>query len=132
MTDHFEDIFPPTLELVLGRLKGVRKSLKGWIACCLSHRDSTPSLSIGLGKGGQILLHCFAGCPFESIVQDLGLQPSDLFPADPTTSPHQRETPRRVISLLDLAQAKKLPWRFLCNLGVIEEARGLRIPYVDE
>jgi AAA domain len=129
MTHDIEDLFPPQLERVLGRLSGVRKTLKGWTACCPSHQDRTPSLSIGLGKEGQVIVHCFAGCPFESIVQALGLQPSDLFPVDPAASPHQKATTRPPLSLLDLAQAKKLPWRFLCNLGIVEEARGLRIPY---
>lgn len=129
MNDHFEDVFPPTLELVLDRLQGVRKSLKGWTACCPSHHDRTPSLSVGLGKDGQVLLHCFAGCAFESIVEVLGLQASDLFPVDPAVSPYRKETTQHIISLLDIAQAKKLPWKFLCNLGVIEEPRGLRIPY---
>ncbi len=49
MTDDIEDVFPPQLERVLGRLSGVRKSLKGWTACCPAHDDRTPSLSIGLG-----------------------------------------------------------------------------------
>ncbi|HYU77067.1 MAG TPA: hypothetical protein VEL31_30730, partial [Ktedonobacteraceae bacterium] len=129
VTDDIEDVFPPQLERVLGRLSGVRKSLKGWTARCPSHDDRTPSLSIGLGKDGQVVLHCFAGCPFASIVQALGLQASDLFPVDAAASPRQKETTRHILSLLDLAQAKKLPWKFLCNLGIIEESRGLRIPY---
>lgn len=124
-----EDRFPPQLERVLRHVSGVRKSLKGWTACCPAHNDRTPSLSIGLGKEGQVVLHCFAGCSFASIVQALGLQAADLFPVDPAASPRQKETTRHTLSLLDLAQAKKIPWKFLCNLGLLEEARGLRIPY---
>ncbi len=129
MAHDMEDVFPPHLERVLGRLRGVRKALKGWVACCPAHHDRTPSLSIGLGKDGQVVVHCFAGCPFASIVQALGVQASDLFPVDPAASPRQKETTRPILSLLDLAQAKKLPWKFLCNLGIMEVARGLRIPY---
>lgn len=129
MVHQFEDTFPQTLERVLDRLKGVRKSLKGWTACCPSHDDQTPSLSIGLGTDGRVLLHCFAGCSFESIIAAIGLQASDLFPIDPASSSHHKGAPLHGISLLDLALAKKIPWRFLCNLGIIEETRGLRIPY---
>lgn len=129
MNDFSQEVFPPTLERVLTRLNKVQKSLKGWIALCPAHDDQHPSLSIGLGKDGQVLLHCFAGCTFESIMQALNLQPSDLFPVDPAQSPHHKEKVQHVISLLDMAQAKKIPWKFLCNLGIIEEFRGLRIPY---
>src|SRR6266536_3193606 len=119
MDDLSREVFPPTLQRVLTRLNTVHKSLKGWTACCPSHDDQTPSLSIALGKDGQVLLHCFAGCTFESIVEALGLQALDLFPVDPATSPHQKAT-QHIVSLLDLAQAKKLPWKFLCNLGMVE------------
>src|SRR6266536_3156433 len=57
------------VETILARLKGVRKSLHGWVACCQAHSDREPSLSIGLGDEGQVLLTCFAGCSLDSIVE---------------------------------------------------------------
>lgn len=41
----------------------------GFMCCCPAHDDKNPSLSISLGIDGQLLLHCFAGCKFEDILQ---------------------------------------------------------------
>jgi len=70
----------PALDNVLAQLKGVRTSLRGWKACCPAHADREPSLSIGLGEQGQVLLKCFAGCSLERIVEAMGLTVTDLFP----------------------------------------------------
>jgi len=76
----------PTLDRVLAQLKGVRTSLRGWRACCPAHGDLEPSLSIGLGEQGQVLLKCFAGCSLERIVEAIGLTILDLFPDAATTA----------------------------------------------
>src|SRR5579859_1820423 len=73
------------VETVLTRLKGVRTSLHGWKACCPAHADREPSLSIGLGEQGQVLLKCFAGCSLERIVEAMGLTILDLFPDGAST-----------------------------------------------
>ena len=49
-------------------------------ARCPGHDDQTPSLSIGIGEDGRILLDCKAGCKTESILDALGLKMGDLFP----------------------------------------------------
>lgn len=41
------------------------------MCCCPAHADRTPSLSITLGKRA-ILVHCFAGCTNEAVMQGLG------------------------------------------------------------
>ena len=51
------------------------------MCCCPAHPDRTPSLSITLGKRA-ILVHCFAGCTNEAVMQGLGkagVRISDLF-----------------------------------------------------
>ncbi|MFC2083310.1 phage/plasmid primase, P4 family, partial [Candidatus Bipolaricaulota bacterium] len=59
-------------------LDGVTKSGTGqWTALCPAHDDSKPSLSIS-ATGDKILLHCFAGCETEAVVQALGLNMRDL------------------------------------------------------
>src|SRR5438876_11303303 len=119
------------LETILSRLKGVRTSLHGWIACCPAHNDREQSLSIGLGDDGHILLNCFAGCSFERIVQAMGMTVSELFPNDSAISDSQREqTQLKRLDLVDLAQEKQLPWKYLFHLGVTEKLAGcLQIPY---
>ncbi len=117
------------IEYVLNHLRGVRPSLHGWVACCPAHADREPSLSIGIGEGGQALLKCFAGCSLDAIVQAIGMTVADLFPGSPEAfSPDGQVSPagtgRSPLSLLDLAQDKCLPWQFLFNLGVMDNDRG--------
>ena len=124
----------PGLEQVLSQLKGVRTSMRGWRACCPAHADRKPSLSIGLGEQGQVLLKCFAGCSLERIVEAMGLTITDLFPED-TPAPDGQATPsvktrHPTLTLVDLALEKQLPWKFLFSLGVMEHpSGGLQIPY---
>jgi len=122
------------LEQVLSHLKGVRTSMRGWRACCPAHADRKPSLSIGLGEHGQVLLKCFAGCSLERIVEAMGLTMTDLFPAATPTPDGQATSPGKTrqptLSLVDLALEKQLPWKFLFQLGVMEyPSGGLQIPY---
>lgn len=61
---------------ILYKLKGVRKlGPDRWIARCCAHDDRKPSLSIK-NAGGKILIHCFTGCPYESIIAALGIDRS--------------------------------------------------------
>src|SRR6266516_3677014 len=116
----------PPLETLLARLKGVRKSLRGWVACCPAHFDGEPSLSIGLGDEGHILLKCFAGCSLDNIVEAMGLTVADLFPDAPSsTDSRTRHTSRNSLTLVELAQDKMLPWQYLFNLGVMENTGGV-------
>src|SRR5713101_4251470 len=119
----------PPLEVVLPHLKGVRKSLRGWVACCPAHSDREPSLSIGLGDDGQVLLKCFAGCSLDQIVAAMGITIADLFPRAPTPSGSQAlKTQGTTLALVDLAQEKMLPWKYLFSLGITEDTSGgLRI-----
>lgn len=68
-----------TLNDILSKLEGVKGRDGKYTARCPNHGDSTPSLSVGLGKDGRTLLKCFAGCSTEDIVWSIGLQMKDLF-----------------------------------------------------
>jgi len=78
----------PSLRDILSKLRGVRESGSGWSALCPTHDDQQNSLSIGVGDGGKLLLHCHAGCPYERIAAELGL----------TTNSNG---PRRIVKLYD-------------------------------
>ena len=68
-------------ENLIARLDAVRTTGPGrWIARCPAHEDRRPSLAIRALEDGRTLLHCFAGCPINSVVSALGLRLSDLFP----------------------------------------------------
>ena len=65
------------LNKVLSRLQDMCEVNGGYRARCPAHDDHNPSLSITL-RNGRILLHCFAGCSLESILDKLGLTVRDL------------------------------------------------------
>lgn len=89
---------------MLERLEKVKPTGPGrWIACCPSHDDKSPSLSIRETEDGKILLHDFAGCSASDVVAALGLSLSDLFPdklehVKPTRS---RVPLRDMVAMLD-------------------------------
>jgi hypothetical protein len=70
-----------TIDDVLARLVRCRKTgANRWIACCPSHDDKRPSLSISQTDDGRILLHDFGGCEPGDVVAALGLTFGDRFP----------------------------------------------------
>lgn len=112
------------IERVLAQLRDVREVGEGYQACCPSHDDQNPSLSIREGDDGRVLLHCFAGCKVENIAHALNLEMTDLF-ADiqlPLTTGV-------------LANAKRIPASFLQELGLSDSKyKGqtkVCIPYRD-
>ena len=80
----------------LNHLDKVRKNGSDkWMACCPGHDDKSPSLAIKEGNDGKIILHCFAGCPTESIVSALNLEMSDLFAQKLSIVKNPSQIPRR-------------------------------------
>ena len=70
-----------SLETLIDRLDGVKETGHGkYIARCPAHDDRSPSLAIKDCGDGRILLHCFAGCDVESVLDALGLSFSDIMP----------------------------------------------------
>lgn len=53
---------------------------RAWKGHCPSHDDRKPSLSVSQKANGQILIHCFAGCPPDRVLKALNMSTSDLFP----------------------------------------------------
>ena len=67
-----------SLNLILERLNAKPIKPDHWKAHCPCHDDKTESLSITL-SGSKILMHCFAGCRTEDILEAIDLTPGDLF-----------------------------------------------------
>ena len=78
-----------TAEEIADRLHAKSSGAGKWKACCPAHHDRNPSLSIGEGDDGRVLLKCFAGCTHEQIVAGLGLGVDDLYP--PAERPIRRQ-----------------------------------------
>lgn len=75
---------PLTAQQIAAALEG-RRNGSGWIACCPSHDDRDPSLSISEGDAGP-LVHCFAGCAQTDVIaalRDRGLWPEHKPKAPP-------------------------------------------------
>jgi len=68
------------IQNILDRLEGVRPlSCNQWQARCPAHDDQHPSLSVGIGEDGRVLLKCHAGCAVKDILITMGLTERDLF-----------------------------------------------------
>ncbi len=97
------------LDNFLPRLERVAEVGAGrWIASCPTslhkYGDRSKGLAICEKDDGIILIKCFAGCGAADIVQSVGLELKDLFPAKTENftqlKPHERWIPRHVISCL--------------------------------
>lgn len=66
---------------IVARLDHCRQvSSDSWMARCPSHDDRGPSLSIKDVGDGRTLIHCFAGCGANEVLDALGMDYSDLYP----------------------------------------------------
>lgn len=98
------------IELVLSRLPEARRAGARWIARCPAHPDRRPSLQVGEGRDGAVLVKCWAGCDLDDILRALGLERRDLFVRQAMGAPRTDQTrPRpRPRSPLDEARAAVL------------------------
>jgi hypothetical protein len=86
---HFNNI-ESKLNIFLNRLDGVKTNGPcKWLAKCPAHNDRSPSLAIKL-VDDRILIHCFAGCSIQAVLDAVGLDMANLFP-DRFTNP---DTPK--------------------------------------
>jgi hypothetical protein len=70
-----------SIETLLNNLNKVKKTnYSTWIACCPAHDDRNPSLSIRVVDDGRVLIHCFAGCDANEILEAVGLSFDALYP----------------------------------------------------
>lgn len=69
------------IDRVLDKLNYVGARTNGKYKChCPAHDDQTESLSVSVGKGDKVLLHCHAGCDTDKVLAALGLTWPDLSP----------------------------------------------------
>lgn len=60
-----------------------RKSGAGYVCRCPAHEDKAPSLTVGQGENGKLLVNCKAGCGFKDIADALGLKSAEFFADKP-------------------------------------------------
>src|SRR5450631_4242741 len=80
-------------------LKG-RRNGNGWLVCCpcpnhgKGRGDRSPSLSVTDGDDDRLLLRCFAGCDFVSVLDEL--KHRGLVEGTPQSRPQSRQIPRHI------------------------------------
>jgi hypothetical protein len=117
------------LHLVLDRLDHVREIRPGqYRAKCPAHDGkSVDSLSIGEGKDGAVLLHCWGACDNEAVTAALGLELRDLFPMR-DLAPGERQAYARE---RNLAETRRVLLHELMCLAQIVTAQLRRRPIED-
>lgn len=113
-----------TLDALLARLAGVRKTGKGWVARCPSHTpDRHPSLAI-CETDDRLLVVCRAGCETAAVCEALGITLADLF-LNPGVSSRRgsRTTPHPPTKRELTERLEGMFWR----AATAWELRGLRI-----
>jgi phage/plasmid primase-like uncharacterized protein len=55
------------LSQIVPHLDMARKTGAGYIACCIAHKDRTPSMTIR-ESDGMLLIHCHAGCSQDDLI----------------------------------------------------------------
>lgn len=68
------------VSLLEGRGLHPHKTADGWASRCPAHQDENPSLSVGEGADGRVLIRCHAGCDVNAICAALGINLANLFP----------------------------------------------------
>lgn len=87
------DFVSPEVQRFLGKLDGVRANGNNWSARCpCRNDDNNPSLSIGQGDDGRVLVTCHRGipCDVDEICESVGLTVAELMP------PKQEKKPRKL------------------------------------
>jgi P4 family phage/plasmid primase-like protien len=78
------------IDVVLSSFRGAGRKMKpnnrGWLVSCPgsnhANGDRKPSLSVGVGEGGKVVMNCFAGCDKADLLAVVGLTFGDLDPED--------------------------------------------------
>lgn len=108
-------------DALLSRLEKVKRTGNGtWLACCPSHADKTPSLTVRELEDERVLVHCFAGCDVEQVLGAVGLDFDALFPDKPID--HAKPL-RRPFPAADVLEALSLESRIVA-LSAAQVARG--------
>jgi hypothetical protein len=114
-----------TAEQLAERLHA-RHSGAGWIARCPAHQDRSPSLSIREGDDGRVLLHCFGGCPPETILGTIDLTIRDLFSRNtlPPDPPQLRAAKHVAANALAALRSRLTKRERVLPVTIIETDRG--------
>jgi hypothetical protein len=107
---------------LLSRLERVRRTGPGrWMALCPTHKDRSPSLAIR-ENDGRTLVHCFAGCGVEEVLNAVSLDFDALYPERALS--HHKAPERKPWRIGDVVRALEHELGIACiALGDVERGR---------
>ena len=123
------------LDEILDRLEKVRKSGKGYTACCPVHGDKSPSMSL-TEKDGKVLAHCHScGANGKDLVSALNL-PVDVLFADKLESTYDPDYMLKktrdsddfyiLLAKASIERGERIKYNDLKNLRVVIARRDAR------
>lgn len=120
----------PEVDNFLSKLEGVRKNGQNWSARCpCRYDDDNPSLSIGQGKDGRVLVTCHrgSGCDVNQICEAMEIGVSDLMPPSDTkaTPPEERRIKRNDPVVTPSAPKKKAKLDLVATYDYTDENGNL-------
>lgn len=131
-----------SLDQLLGKLDGVKKSGSYFMARCPCHDDENCSLQIQRFDSGVIYVKCWTGCAGDAIAEKLGIKANckdTAFAYHPESSAKARKAVTGDEDLFttnitpkDLAAHVKLPlFDLFFEYGIRQDSVGVQIPYKD-
>jgi len=70
-----------SIDTLLSRLSSIKRTGIGrYLACCPAHLDKRPSLAVRELDDERVLIHCFAGCSVQEVLDAVGLEFDALYP----------------------------------------------------
>jgi putative DNA primase/helicase len=108
------------LQQIIELLRATKSTDEQFSAKCPAHNDTNPSLSIGKGQDGNVLLHCHAGCPFDKIKNAI-----------------HKKVLEQGLTLSEYAAMKMLPLDYLKNEWRLQDVTwqgrpALALPYIED
>lgn len=79
------------------RLRGARRTPRGWEARCPSHPDDNASLSVWDAEDGWVAINCFAGCERDAILKATGVTLVDIGPPQATNPGNAKRQRGRIV-----------------------------------
>lgn len=126
----------PEVDKFLSRLQGVKKNGANWSARCPCRMDDdNPSLSVGQGRDGRVLVTCHRGtpCSLDQICDAVGCTVGDLMPLDTDWTPVERNDPPSAPAPLPAKKKSKLT--LVASYDYTDENENLlfqKLRFVDE
>jgi len=83
-----------SIEQIASACGDAKRTARGFMCRCPAHEERTGSLSLGYGRDGIVLVHCFGGCDQKSVIdalKGLGVWPHVVGPRNVSKTPVSKD-----------------------------------------